>query len=368
MNRHTSTLDVQCSMFNVQCSTFNAPPPLLDVRDLRVHFPVRSGIIPRHAGSVKAVDGVTLHIQPGETLGLVGESGCGKSTLGKAIVRLLEPTSGSIRFDATDISTLSQRALRPLRRNFQMIFQDPAESLDPRMSVRAIIEEPLLIHGLGNRKHRRRTVDGLLDRVGLPATAGERYAFEFSGGQRQRIGIARALALKPKLIVCDEPVSALDVSVQSQILNLLVELQRDFGLSYLFIAHDLSVVKHVSDRVAVMYLGKIVELAAAQTIYRDPRHAYTKALLSAIPSPDPKVKRAKILLEGDIPSPLDPPPGSAFGHRMNHPRYAESIGADLSLGEIAPDHWVAADPCCISNDDWEDLRKAPQQPATVVRE
>jgi len=333
-------------------------PPLLTVADLRVHFPVRGGIIPHHAGFVRAVDGVALHIRPGETLGLVGESGCGKSTLGKAIVRLLKPTSGSIRFEATDITGLSQRALRPLRRDFQMIFQDPAESLDPRMSVRAIIEEPFIIHGLGDRASRRHEVNELLGRVGLPAAAGERYAFEFSGGQRQRIGIARALALKPKLIVCDEPVSALDVSVQSQILNLLVELQRDFGLSYLFIAHDLSVVKHVSDRVAVMYLGKIVELAGAETIYRDPRHAYTKALLSAIPSPDPKVKRAKILLEGDVPSPIDPPPGSAFGHRMGHPRYAETIGTDLALGEIAPGHWVAADPCCVSNEDLERLRGA----------
>ncbi len=336
--------------------------PLLAVDHLRVHFPVRGGILPRHSAALRAVDGVALHIQPGETLGLVGESGCGKSTLGKAIVRLLKPTSGSIRFDATDISTLSQRALRPLRRNFQMIFQDPAESLDPRMSVRAILEEPFIIHGLGDRSSRRLEVNGLLDRVGLPATAGERYSFEFSGGQRQRIGIARALALKPKLIVCDEPVSALDVSVQSQILNLLVELQRDFGLAYLFIAHDLAVVKHVSDRVAVMYLGKLVELAAAETIYRDPRHAYTKALLSAIPSPDPKLKREKILLEGDVPSPIDPPPGSAFGHRMGHPRYAESIGADLSLAQIAPDHWVAADPCCISDEDLATLRRNGASP------
>jgi len=196
----------------------------------------------------------------------------------------------------------------------------------------------------------------LLDRVGLPASAAERYSFEFSGGQRQRIGIARALALKPKLIVCDEPVSALDVSIQSQILNLLVELQRDFGLSYLFIAHDLSVVKHISDRVAVMYLGKIVEVATAETIYHDPRHAYTKALLSAIPSPDPKARRAKILLEGDVPSPLNPPLGSAFGHRMGHPRYAETVGLDLALREIAPGHQVAADPCCLTGEDWEKLR------------
>jgi oligopeptide transport system ATP-binding protein len=330
-------------------------PALLSTSDLRVHFPVRSGVLLRQSGAVRAVDGVSLDIAAGETLGLVGESGCGKSTLGKVIVRLLKPTSGSIRFEETDISHRSQRALRPLRREFQMIFQDPAESLDPRMSVRSIIEEPFIIHGQGTRAERLKWVNELLDRVGLPAAAAERYSFEFSGGQRQRIGIARALALKPKLIVCDEPVSALDVSVQSQILNLLVELQRDFGLSYLFIAHDLSVVKHVSDRVAVMYLGKIVELATATDIYQDPRHAYTKALLSAIPSHDPKVKRKKILLEGDVPSPIDPPPGSAFGHRMNHPRYEETIGADLSLREISPGHWVAADPCCVSEEDWKAL-------------
>jgi len=331
--------------------------PLLAVQDLRIHFPVRSGVMLRATGAVRAVDGVSLDIAPGETLGLVGESGCGKSTLGKAIVRLIKPTAGRILFEEQDISHASQRALRPLRRNFQMIFQDPAESLDPRMSVRAIIEEPFIIHGLGSRAERIQWVDDLLDRVGLPASSAERYSFEFSGGQRQRIGIARALALKPKLIVCDEPVSALDVSVQSQILNLLVELQRDFGLSYLFIAHDLSVVKHVSDRVAVMYLGKVVEVASAESIYRDPRHAYTKALLSAIPSHDPTARRERILLEGDVPSPIDPPEGSAFGHRINHPRYAETIGLDLGLRKIAPGHQVAADPCCISDEDWGKIRQ-----------
>ncbi len=331
-------------------------PPLLSVSDLRVHFPVRGGVMLRQTGAVRAVDGVSLDIAPGETLGLVGESGCGKSTLGKAVVRLLKPTSGVIRFGATEITSLSQRAIRPLRRDFQMIFQDPAESLDPRMSVRSIIEEPFIIHGIGSRAERVKRVDELLDRVGLPGSAAERYPFEFSGGQRQRIGIARALALKPKLIVCDEPVSALDVSIQSQILNLLVELQKDFGLAYLFIAHDLSVVKHVSDRVAVMYLGKIVELAGADEIYRDPRHAYTKALLSAIPSADPRVRRRKILLEGDVPSPIDPPAGSAFGHRMRHPLYEDTIGMDLGLREIAPGHQVAADPCCLTPDDWRRLR------------
>lgn len=331
-------------------------PTLLSISDLSVHFPVRGGVLMRQQGAVRAVDGVSLDILDGETLGLVGESGCGKSTLGKAVVRLLKPTAGSIHFGGHDISHLSQRRLRKVRRNFQMIFQDPAESLDPRMSVRSILEEPYQIHRLGSRWERREWVDGLLDRVGLPASSADRYSFEFSGGQRQRIGIARALALKPKLIICDEPVSALDVSVQSQILNLLVELQRDFGLSYLFIAHDLSVVKHVSDRVAVMYLGKIVELASAEEIYRNPRHAYTKALLSAIPVPDPRVKREKILLEGDVPSPIDPPAGSAFGHRISHPRYEDTVGMDLALKEIAPRHWVAADPCSLTAEDWEKVR------------
>ncbi|MBC8126338.1 MAG: ATP-binding cassette domain-containing protein [Gloeobacteraceae cyanobacterium ES-bin-144] len=330
--------------------------PLLSIQNLRVHFPVRGGVLMKQTASVKAVDGVSLEIAPGETLGLVGESGCGKSTLGKAVVRLLKPTSGSIQFEKKDITHSSQRELRPLRRDFQMIFQDPGESLDPRMSVRSIIEEPFLIHGLGSRSERIQWVNGLLDRVGLPASSSERYSFEFSGGQRQRIGIARALALKPKLIVCDEPVSALDVSIQSQILNLLVELQKDFGLSYLFIAHNLSVVKHISDRVAVMYLGKIVELASAEAIYREPRHAYTKALLSAIPTSNPKARREKILLEGDIPSPIDPPAGSAFGHRISHPRYNETIGMDLSLREIADNHFVAADPCCLAKEDWEKVK------------
>ncbi|MFT4177585.1 MAG: ATP-binding cassette domain-containing protein [Luteolibacter sp.] len=329
---------------------------LLTINDLTVHFPVRGGVLMRQTGAVRAVDGVSLTIDPGETLGLVGESGCGKSTLGKAIVRLLKPTAGQIVFEGHDISHARQATLRPLRRDIQMIFQDPAESLDPRMSVRALIEEPFRIHGLGTRAERTQWVNELLERVGLPTSAADRYSFEFSGGQRQRIGIARALALKPKLIVCDEPVSALDVSVQSQILNLLVELQKEFNLSYLFIAHNLSVVKHISDRVAVMYLGKIVELAPAETIYQDPRHAYTKALLSAIPEPDPRRKSKKILLEGDVPSPIDPPEGSAFGHRIGHPRYAETVGTDLSLKEIAPNHWVANDPCCLSEADWKSLQ------------
>lgn len=326
---------------------------MLTANDLRVHFPVKSGLFLRQTGAVKAVDGVSLQLGVGETLGLVGESGCGKSTLGKALVRLLQPTSGNIIFNGRDITHLSQRALRPLRRDFQMIFQDPAESLDARMSVRSLIEEPYRIHGIGNRAERTKWVNELLTTVGLTQASAERYSFEFSGGQRQRIGIARALALKPKWLVCDEPVSALDVSVQSQILNLLVDLQKEFDLSYLFIAHDLSVVKLVSDRVAVMYLGKIVELADSETIYRNPKHAYTKALLSAVPIADPKIKREKILLEGDVPSPIDPPAGSAFGHRINHPRYQETIGMDLALTEIEPNHWVAADPCCLEEADWQ---------------
>ena len=335
---------------------------LLSVRNLCMHFPVKSGLFMRQTAVVRAVDGVSIDIAPGETLGLVGESGCGKSTLGKAIARLLKPTSGSVVFENQDITHLPQSRIRPLRRELQMIFQDPAESLDPRMSVGAIIEEPLIIHRIGTRAERKQAVRSLLDRVGLPDSAADRYPFEFSGGQRQRIGIARALALKPKLIICDEPVSALDVSIQSQILNLLVELQQEMGLSYLFIAHDLSVVKHMSDRVAVMYLGKIVESAPAEAIYRKPRHAYTKALLSAIPLTDPTAKRPKILLEGDVPSPINPPAGSAFGHRMAHPRYEESIGIDLSLREIEPGHFVAADPCCLSDEDWGKIRGGGSQP------
>ncbi|MCU0782292.1 MAG: ABC transporter ATP-binding protein [Akkermansiaceae bacterium] len=333
--------------------------PILTVRDLRVHFPVRRGIIPRPVAAVKAVDGVSLAIAPGRTIGLVGESGCGKTTLGKAIVRLLKPVGGSIHFHGVDITAMGQRRLRPLRRQFQMIFQDPAESLDPRMSVRGLIEEPLVIHRIGNRRERRAAVNELLDLVGLPAASADRYPFEFSGGQRQRIGIARALALRPGLIICDEPVSALDVSVQSQILNLLVDLQREFGLAYLFIAHDLSVVKHISDTVAVMYLGRIVEMAASEEIYRNPRHAYSQALLAAIPSHNPRHRETRTLLEGDVPSPIDPPAGSAFGHRMGHPLYEQTIGADLSLREFAPGHWVAADPCCVSAADHAALSKAP---------
>lgn len=318
-----------------------------------MHFPITGGVLLRQIASVKAVDDVSLFIRPGETLGLVGESGCGKSTLGKCAVRLNDPTAGKIVFDGEDITHARPSRLRSIRRNMQMIFQDPAESLDPRMSVRAIIEEAFAVQKIGTRKDRYDKVNYLLDRVGLPSSAIDKFPFEFSGGQRQRIGIARAIALEPKLVVADEPVSALDVSVQSQVLNLMMELQREMNLAYLFIAHDLAVVKHISDRVAVMYLGKIVELADADDIYKRPKHAYTKALLSAIPTPDPTVKKDRIILEGDVPSPINPPEGSAFGHRIEHPRYQETIGMDLSLVEIEPEHWVAADPCCLSEDDYK---------------
>jgi oligopeptide/dipeptide ABC transporter ATP-binding protein len=289
--------------------------PLLEVRDLRMHFPVREGIFLRSTSSCKAVDGVSLAVASGETIGLVGESGCGKSTLGKCIVRLHRPTAGSILFEGADLAPLSTAELKPRRRHLQMIFQDPVESLNARHTIADILEEPFVIHAMGDRAWRRTRALALLDKVGLPASAAERFPFEFSGGQRQRIGIARAIALEPKLIVCDEPVSALDVSIQSQVLNLLLELQREMGLSYLFIAHNLAVVKHVSDRIAIMYLGRIVEFAEADDIYRTPRHPYTQALLSAIPRPDPKARKQRIVLQGDVPSPIHPPSGCAF-----HPR------------------------------------------------
>lgn len=291
---------------------------ILKVEDLKMHFPIRGGILFRQTASVKAVDGVSLAIGKGETLGLVGESGCGKSTLGKCIVRLLNPTAGRVVFKGRDLTVMSQSQLRPYRQDFQMVFQDPAESLDARMSVGELIAEPMVIQKIGTREERLKRVEELLDRVGMPKTAASRFSFEFSGGQRQRIGIARSLAVNPDLLVLDEPVSALDVSVQSQVLNLLMNLQRDLGLSYLFISHDLAVVKHVSDRIAVMYLGRIVETGRAEDIYRNPTHPYTQALLSAIPTPDPDHKSKRQVLEGDVPSPINPPSGCAFHPRCPH--------------------------------------------------
>jgi len=288
---------------------------LLEVRDLKKYFPVRAGLFSRVTGWVRAVDGISFTIGAGETLGLVGESGCGKTTAGRSILRLIEPTSGQVLYQGTDLLTLSPAEMRRRRRDLQIIFQDPYSSLNPRMTVGAIVGEGLLIHGIGSRAEREEIVRETLRKVGLDPAYINRYPHEFSGGQRQRIGVARALALNPRFIVCDEPVSALDVSVQSQVVNLLRELQEKYGIAYLFISHDLSVVKYLSDRVAVMYLGQIVETASSEEVYARPLHPYTQALLSAVPVPDPDRRQARILLPGDVPSPLHPPSGCRF-----HPR------------------------------------------------
>lgn len=288
---------------------------LLETRDLKVHFPVYGGILRRKTGKVYAVDGVSLKVEAGNTIGLVGESGCGKTTVGRAVLRLYELTGGDVIFEGKNISVMPESKIRPLRRNMQMIFQDPFESLDARQTVGDILEEPLIIHETGSPSARRKEVENLLTRVGMPESAITRFPHEFSGGQRQRIGIARAIALRPRLIVCDEPVSALDVSIQSQILNLLLDLQAEMNLTYLFIAHDLAVVKHISDHIAVMYLGKIVEYTDADTIYQNPLHPYTRALISAIPVPDPFARNKKTVLSGDVPSPLSPPSGCRFHTR-----------------------------------------------------
>ncbi|MHA6251801.1 ABC transporter ATP-binding protein [Oceanobacillus sp. CAU 1775] len=289
--------------------------PLLEVKGLKKHFPIHGGVLGKKVGDVKAVDDVSFEVREGEILGIVGESGCGKSTTGKAILRLIEPTEGEIWFEGEEITNISPEEMRKLRRNMQIIFQDPYASLNPRHTVEKIIGEPLLIHGMSSRAERKARVQELLEVVGLSAYHATRYPHQFSGGQRQRIGIARALANNPKLIICDEPVSALDVSVQSQILNLMEDLRDEFNLTYVFIAHDLSVVKHISDRVGVMYLGRMVELADKDDLYASPRHPYTQALLSAVPDPDPDVVQDRIILQGDVPSPADPPSGCAFHTR-----------------------------------------------------
>ncbi|MCG8335540.1 MAG: dipeptide ABC transporter ATP-binding protein [Proteobacteria bacterium] len=288
---------------------------MIEVVDLKQHFPIYGGVFLRQVGTVYALDGVSIKVKKGETVGLVGESGCGKTTMGRAMLRLYDPTAGRIMFDGIDITNLSQKELRPLRRQMQIIFQDPFESLNSRHTVGEILEESFIIHKQLESKDRKTKVKQLLDTVGLSGSAADRYPHEFSGGQRQRIGIARAISLNPKLVVCDEPVSALDVSIQSQILNLLLQLQQELDLTYLFISHDLAVVKHISDRIAVMYLGKIVEYASAKDIIETPQHPYTQALISAIPEPDPDRKKKKVILTGDVPSPINPPSGCCFHTR-----------------------------------------------------
>jgi len=323
------------------------PQNILEVDDLKVHFPIRSGIFKSNAGSVKAVDGVSFDIRRGETLGLVGESGCGKSTTGRALIRLREPTAGSVRFDGVDLTQLDTGELRKMRRRMQIIFQDPYGSLDPRMTVGSTIAEPLETHDLASGDAKRERIADLLQLVGLDPKFITRYPHEFSGGQRQRIGVARALAVEPEFIVCDEPISALDVSIQGQVLNLLTDLRARLGLTYLFIAHDLSVVKHISDRVAVMYLGKIVEIGPPEEMYAAPGHPYTRALLSAVPVPDPKAERnrRRVILKGDVPSPVNPPAGCRFHtrcwlyERLGQPETCRTD--DPPLRVLEPEHATA---------------------------
>jgi oligopeptide/dipeptide ABC transporter ATP-binding protein len=313
---------------------------LISVRDLTKHFPVKAGIFRRTVAHVQAVDGISFDIQSGETLGLVGESGCGKTTVGRMILRLLEPTSGSVLFDGQDLFKLEGKILKTIRRDMQIIFQDPYASLDPRLPIGESVMEGLHIHHVGKPQERFDIMMDILRKVGLENYHARRYPHEFSGGQRQRIGIARALALRPRFIVCDEPVSALDVSIQSQVLNILKELQAEFGLTYMFVAHNLSVVEHISDRVAVMYLGKLVELAGREEIYREPLHPYTRALMSAIPVPDPHLKRERTILKGDVPSPLNPPSGCRF-HTRCPVAIEQCSQQEPPLVEVRPAHWAA---------------------------
>ncbi|MBT3370924.1 MAG: dipeptide ABC transporter ATP-binding protein [Rhodospirillaceae bacterium] len=315
-------------------------PPLLEVSDLKKHFPLAKGLFSRDQSKVYAVDGVSFHINQGETLGLVGESGCGKSTVGRTVLRLLDPTDGSIKLNGRDITHLSKTEMRPVRREMQIIFQDPYSSLNPRMTAGGIVEEMLRVHGIGTPAERKERVAELFERVGLRKAQLESFPHEFSGGQRQRIGIARALALNPSVIIGDEPVSALDVSIQAQVINLLMDLQAELNLSYLFIAHDLAVVEHISHRIAVMYLGKIVEYTDKKTLFTNPQHPYTEALLSAVPVPDPTIKRKKTILQGDVPSPIKPPPGCHFHTRC--PYAEERCKVEVpQLKQFGPDHVVS---------------------------
>ena len=316
------------------------PVPVLEVQGLKKHFPIRKGVLRTVAGHVYAVDGVTFSIAPGQTLGLVGESGCGKSTVARAVIRLVEPTAGEVRIMGRNILPLSKAEMREHRRQAQIIFQVPFSSLNPRMSAGDIVREPLLVHGIGTKAERVQKVAALFDRVGLRPTQMNSLPHQFSGGQRQRIGIARALALDPQLIVGDEPVSALDVSIQAQVINLMMDLQAEKNLSYLFIAHDLAVVEHISHRVAVMYLGRLVEHAEKHALFTSPLHPYTEALLSAVPVPNPRLKREKRVLQGDVPSPINPPPGCHFHTRC--PYATEQCKLEVPpLIEVRPDHWVA---------------------------